>query len=224
MLNIPMYYSAHGEELVVERLIFMLEESPKRYKRSHKYMDVGCGHPTLMNNTYYHYKLGYKGLVVETNSSHFRDIREVRPDDIAYHVAITDRDNDTVILCDNALLGTPLGDEYNMRDVVRREEVSTMTMKSLLNNHPEFNECDFLSLDIDGSESLCLKGCDFTTYKPFVILIENIVREIDQTDMFCEYLDPFYHYIGNVGGNGIYMRNEWFYPYFVDEHNKRLVV
>lgn len=225
------YYSHHGEELVTERILYILERRkvdtvtigcPKKYKRTLTYVDIGAGDPIDASNTYFYYLMGYKGLVIEGASQYIAKFKEIRPNDIFLHTLVSDKDGEEKTLCNYAVIGTWLGDKHAKNKDYKRETLKTRTLTSIIKEYPAFAAPDVCNIDIDCSEELLLKGTDFNVFKPCIILIENTL-DTDQTFRWERYINPSYHYIGNVGGNGIYIRKEWFYYCFVDEHNRRPV-
>src|SRR5262245_25179872 len=68
-------YAQCGEDQVVFFILDYLNV------RKRDYLDVGAWAPTLNNNTYLFYTLGYRGVLVEPNVEACRKLREVRPGD-----------------------------------------------------------------------------------------------------------------------------------------------
>ena len=81
------YYSQFGEDIVLREIL-------------HKdivdgfYVDVGCFHPKKFSNTYFLYKLGWKGINIDMEEDKVSLFNLVRPKDINILSAISDVNED----------------------------------------------------------------------------------------------------------------------------------
>jgi FkbM family methyltransferase len=144
------------------------------------YIDVGSGHPVYDNTSFAFYLKGWHGITVEPNPSLARLTRAVRPRD--RHV--------------EALVGTSAGaatfylvDEFHglstMIEAHARAAqaqfgkssqaiaVPVTTLKELCQQHapPVF---DFLKVDVEGAEQDVLRGGDWQSYRPKLLVVEAL--------------------------------------------------
>ncbi len=75
-------YSQFGEDLIVRYLFDMLGTKQPTY------LDIGANHPRFISNTYYFYKRGARGVLVEPNPRLCKVLRSVRPRDVVLEVGI----------------------------------------------------------------------------------------------------------------------------------------
>lgn len=61
-----------------------------------KYIELGVMDPIISSNTYYFYKRGAKGILVEANPSLINRIKRIRPKDYIINKAIYDKDNSVI--------------------------------------------------------------------------------------------------------------------------------
>ena len=68
-------YAQSGEDLIAGYILQMLRA------RDVTYLDIGAYKPITLNNTFYFYKKGYRGVLVEPNMDLAKDLNSVRPGD-----------------------------------------------------------------------------------------------------------------------------------------------
>jgi FkbM family methyltransferase len=144
------------------------------------YIDIGSGHPVYDNTSFAFYLKGWHGITVEPNPSLARLTRAVRPRD--HHV--------------EALAGAAPGaatfylvDEFHglstMIEAHARAAqvqfgkssqaiaVAVTTLTELCERHapPVF---DFLKVDVEGAEHDVLRGGDWQSYRPKVLVVEAL--------------------------------------------------
>ena len=68
------YYSQFGEDAVLRALM------GKRHPKG-SYLDIGCYHPKKHSNTYFLYKLGWSGMLVDVEKAKLIACKLIRPSD-----------------------------------------------------------------------------------------------------------------------------------------------
>lgn len=196
-------YSQHGEETVIERYLGRIEKGT--------YIDIGADSPKELSNTYALYEIGWRGLLVEPMPHNVKELKAVRPEDIVEELALWDSEGE-LIMKDNVVENTPLGDQYKAGynpypNAVRKEHrVKCTTLPKLLEKYPQFNNVDFLSLDVETAEETILKTVDFTKFKPKLMCIEFKVRNDDYRKNWEKYVLPYYTEQEILFGNVFYLR------------------
>ena len=79
-------YSMNGEDLEIVKYFGNLNNG--------FYVDVGCYHPIEMNNTYLLYKKNWKGINIDVSKFSIDLFNFLRPDDLNYNLAISDKDGE----------------------------------------------------------------------------------------------------------------------------------
>lgn len=204
------YYSQHREEDII------LKYFPDALTIPGRYVDIGGGWVTELSNTYLLYQHGWQGLVVEPYDVMYQGHVKYRPKDINLKLAISNYIGESEHL-DTATIGSPIGNIYKNVDMMLRRDtgqpydhyvVNCITMNRLIADFPEFAEPDFISIDIDTNEEKLLECCDFSKFKPKLIVIEYMVRDVDYRPRWEHFLAPFYVSREMVPGNIFYWRRD----------------
>jgi FkbM family methyltransferase len=160
---------------------FILSFFNKSYKG--KFVDIGCFHPTRHNNTFTMYKNGWSGINIDLNPLTIDLFNFIRSKDININAAISDNEeNKTLYFVDE--LNTQNTLEFNHISFLKNhhnlkeEEISRQTIKTrrldkILDSY-NFNDIDFMNIDVEGHELNILNSIDFLKYKIKFICIEMI--------------------------------------------------
>ena len=95
------YYGQHKEDKLIKKYL-----SIDPNETNGKYIDIGTGEPIKINNSYYFYERGWRGILIEPHPRYYQLIKEERPEDIFLNIAITDYDGE-IEMCDTATTGCP---------------------------------------------------------------------------------------------------------------------
>jgi len=177
-------FSQAGEDLIV-RFFFQFRRIGKI-----TYLDVGAYDPIELNNTYYFYRRGYRGVLVEPNVSLCEKLRAVRPEDttlVAGIGATSAKEADYYIMT-HPSLNTFSKEEADHQTEVTKGQVSVKDVikMPLLNINDvmikHFKETPtFLSVDTEGLDLAILKSIDFERFRPHVICAETLVSGTTKT-------------------------------------------
>jgi len=153
----------------------------KKYKG--KFLDIGCFHPTRHNNTYAMYKRGWHGVNIDLNPLTIKLFNFFRTRDININAAISDKEESkTLYFVDelntqNTLEANHLSflkNHHNLKDEeIFEQEIKTKRLDKILDNY-NFNDIDFMNIDVEGHELNILNSIDFLKYKIKFICIEMI--------------------------------------------------
>ncbi len=160
---------------------FILSFFDKGYKG--KFVDIGCFHPTRHNNTYEMYKSVWHGINIDLNPLAIDLFNFTRSKDININAAISNNEeNKTLYFVDelntqNTLEVNHLSFLKNHHNL-KEEEISKQTIKTrrldkILDSH-NFNDIDFMNIDVEGHELNILNSIDFLKYNIKFICIEMI--------------------------------------------------
>ena len=180
-------YSQFGEDLIVRYLFDMLGTKQPTY------LDIGANHPRFISNTYYFYKRGARGVLVEPNPRLCKVLRSVRPRDVVLEVGIgltAETQADFFVFGGFADgLSTFSRSEATHWETVGLKGHGTIHVEHVIKvplvpiNHIiadnfEGRAPHFLSLDVEGLDLDVLKGLDFDRFAPDVVCVETL--EYDQ--------------------------------------------
>ena len=135
-------YSMFGEDVFVEKF----------FKKKSKgiYVDVGCFHPKKFSNTYFLYKLGWKGINIDMEEDKVSLFNLVRPKDINICAAISDKEENVKVNIENIF--SPLNTiSLNRSKKLNSKSIkeNSYYVKSQKINKIVKNKFDFLNIDID---------------------------------------------------------------------------
>ncbi len=208
-------YAQLGEDLILYYVMQMFDI------KKPSYLDIGAFHAKRLSNTYFFYKRGSRGVLVEPDPVLFRDLKKQRKQDVCLNVGVgcsSKKEADFYISSENGL-NTFSHIEAEKRQgavsINRIMKVPVTTINNILRNSCKVCP-DIVSIDVEGLDEEIVKSIDFTTYRPAAFCIETI-RFIDQyknssiTDFM---LSQNYKIFADTNVNTIYIDaerwNQWF--------------
>ena len=160
---------------------YLLNLFEKQYEG--KYLDVGCFHPTKHNNTFLFYKNGWKGMNIDLNPLTIELFNFMRPKDININSGVSndEKEKNLYFLNENNTQNTLsenqlffLKKHHNLKDEdIIKKKIKTKRLNFILEHH-QFNEIDFMNLDVEGHELEILKALDFEKTKIRYLCVEMI--------------------------------------------------
>ncbi len=168
-------YSQCGEDLIIDFCFMWLGRSAITY------LDIGANHPTLLNNTYFFYQKGFKGVLVEADVELCHLLATTRPRDRCLNVAVgvDGKPSAKVYIMTSRTLNTLIPSQatqyesYGREKIERVIEVRQRDINDILAT--EFDRApNLVSLDVEGLDLEILKHWDFTKFRPEVFCIETL--------------------------------------------------
>ena len=173
--NLKFYFN--GSQFQEDKKILKLFE--KDYKG--RYVDLGCFHPTRVNNTFKMYKNGWYGMNIDLNPLTIELFNFARPNDINICSAISNNEKKKKLyyLGDldpkNTLNFSHkkwLNKEFKISNKdIKSKSVKTQKLDKILKQN-NFIEFDFLNIDIEGHELEVLRSLNLRKFKISVICVE----------------------------------------------------
>jgi FkbM family methyltransferase len=175
-LGTHLSYAQNGEDLVVDSLFRVLGIDRPTY------VDVGAYEPVVCSNTYYFYRKGGRGVLVEPNVDLTPMLQRERPRDVVLTAGVGV--DDTAEL-DYYVLSLP---QLNTFDKTRAEAIEANTggkvrhlrtvKMPLLNINRVIADHlgaapDYLSVDVEGMDLAILKTLDFARFRPAIVCAEH---------------------------------------------------
>jgi FkbM family methyltransferase len=171
-------YSQGGEDIAADFLFQNIGVGPVTY------LDVGAHDPVKINNTYFFYRKGDRGVLVEPNGALCEKLRQVRPRDTVLEVGIgpsAAREADYYLMTDSSW------STFSKEEAEHEEKVTGGKIRikkvikiPLLNINDVMKEHfggppSFLSIDTEGLDLAILKSMDFARFRPPLICAETMV-------------------------------------------------
>lgn len=182
-------YSSYGEDAilngVMKRLSWLMQ---KDLFTPNTYIDIGSFHPVKDSNTYFLYKNGWYGTLVDPNSYFNALVHEIRPLDILYNCAVDiEEGTKEFFMFGNMDSSNTLSPEFAERKknsqhtgVSWTAQVPTKTINEIISIHLDYFHRTpfFMNIDIEGLDHEVIKTYTHDVRIPFVMI------EDDSMDMF----------------------------------------
>ena len=158
------YYSQFGEDVVLRELM------GKRHPKG-SYLDIGCYHPRKHSNTYFLYKLGWSGMLIDIEKAKLIACKMIRPRDKTLLCAVSNSKGTVPFYAPKkySVLTSliKLNDKFKQIGTVEQKTISEIIDIDLNGNCPTV-----ISIDIEGKDYDAIKGINFKRHTPKFILIE----------------------------------------------------
>ncbi|MEM7661502.1 MAG: FkbM family methyltransferase [Pseudomonadota bacterium] len=202
-------YSQCGED------VFLINECylPKQGT----YVDIGAGHPYFGSNTFLLYRRGWQGLTIDPNPDHGRLHRIVRPDDTFMELGIATRANELEYFrftnpdfntFDRDARDRAVGNNGKLTGSTR---IPVRPLAEILREQNVPETFDLLSVDCEGLDIDVLKSNDWTTFRPRIVLVEDLPSVDDPfqvTEVHEIMTELDYRRRATVGYTAVYQANE----------------
>lgn len=197
----PNSYSQFGEDTIIYELI-------KKYniRDDSIYIDIGANHPTRLSNTFYFYKRGFNGIIIEPNRDFAFLYRVFRKRDIFLTVGIGLKNGVAEYKYSfNHVLNSFL-DEGNTK-IMKKEYIPILRLESIL-DALKIKNIFLLSIDVEGLDyEVLISGSDILK-NVFVICIEaNTTYEKEKISNFLVKGNNFYLF-KEVGCNLLFINRQ----------------
>lgn len=184
------FFSIYGEDAIIMGLIDRYTmQTGKHLELS--YIDIGAWRPIKGSNTYFLYKNGFSGTVIEPNPHFVRMWRSIRPRDKYFAVGCgIEKYADLQIFHPSAASNT-FSEEFakeidntQPHHVTQTLRVPLRSLTEIITEHVSNFKLPFLlDIDIEGMDYEVVSSYDFPTgLRPIIILIEDKPPVGDSTD------------------------------------------
>jgi len=163
------HWSQSGEDVILGELL------PEKHGT---YVDVGAAHPRLGSNTYFLYRRGWQGTLIEPNPESAQALRKARPRDRVIEAAagatsgtaqFTIFQSDYLSSIDPAVTQERAEAGEVVASIL---EVPVVTLSDL-DLHADPSHPCLLSIDCEGADLEVLRGNNWNTFTPRVICVEE---------------------------------------------------
>jgi FkbM family methyltransferase len=162
-------------------------------KREHGFfIDVGAEQPVIDSVTYKLYLNGWRGINIEPQPEYFKQLENMRPEDINLNLAIgLAEDTSLDFYATTDAIGLA-GFGESARNELIKQGYNPVKIKVEVNSldnvcsDQNVREIDFLKIDVEGHELQVLRSFSFATIRPKLVIIEatkpntNNLREDNQ--------------------------------------------
>ena len=160
-------YANWGVDIIVDAIF--------KNKNKGIYIDIGCHHPLINNNTYILYKRGWSGINIDLDFSSIEMFNYFRPNDFNYKVALSSQKGEADLFFFHNRAPKNTLNKTNGKGAKLVKKIKTDTLDNIIKHSKlSIKGIDFLSIDVEGNELEVLKGLNIKKYKPKVIVLELI--------------------------------------------------
>jgi FkbM family methyltransferase len=180
------------------------------------YIDIGANDPVEHSVTKIFYDRGWRGINIEPVEAWVRKLRLARPEDINLQVAASNAPGElnffevvnTGLSTTNPEFAKRHASEHGFS--LREYSVPATTLTQICLEQ-EVKDIHFLKIDVEGSEQSVLEGIDFSTTRPWILVVEAtlpMLQAENYRDWEFRIISSNYHFVYFDGLNRFYVANE----------------
>ena len=171
-------YSQCGEDRIID---FLLNYGGNE-KRGISYLDIGCNDWRNLSNSYYLYRRGIRGVLIDANPIYVDEIKIYRPEDIVLNCGIGKKHSNEL---EFNIMNQSDVSSFNMDaikeaqkhspwlEIVKKIKVPVYTLDEIYEKY-FIKPPTIVSLDIEGDERDILESSNLNKYRPYIFIIETI--------------------------------------------------
>ncbi len=188
-------YSQFGEDVFLSNLLVMKEI------KEISYLDLGAGHPIIGSNTFWMYRRGASGIVVDANKSLIDKHSRIRSRDQQIFAVVGGNEDVVDFAISSNWSFSKRADLSGKLHYKETVSVNQILVQSLVD---KFSTTDkwLLNLDVEGLEVEILESLSFAKTRPMVCLIET--TKSTQTKIDCLMNKWEFRIITKLGMTSIY--------------------
>ncbi len=225
-------YSSYGEDSlfngILKRLSWIMQ---KNLFDQNTYIDIGSFHPVKESNTYFLYKHGWAGTLIDPNSYFNVLVHELRPHDILYNCAVdVESGTKEFYMFGDMDSSNTLSPEFAERKknsqhtgISWTAQVPTKTIDEIVKIHLDYFQRTpfFMNIDIEGKDLEVIKTYSHDVRIPFIMVeddsmnffnaseIRTVMQEkgyepIASTFLTTLYIDSTSRYYSNIKKIGMF--------------------
>lgn len=175
-----LYYSQYGEDKILDFALKILKN--KNLIDYVSYLDIGGCFPVDSSNSYFLYKLGYQGVVVEAVPELANKFKMLRKRDIVLNIGITSEgiDADMPFYYADGVCGSfeksavlEALDKCGFDSCVKSMSISVTSINDIMKKYFLEKPLFLCSIDVEGLDEDVLRSFDFKSFKPYFFCVET---------------------------------------------------
>jgi FkbM family methyltransferase len=169
-------------------------------KKDGFYVDVGCHHPTYINNTYLLHKQNWSGINIDVSQFSIDLFNYMRPQDLNYNCAISNKNEIIKFFFQKEFSQLSTIENTQAKIVfqgdIKQKEIQAFTLNEILSRDKyKDTKIDFLNIDVEGADLKVLEGLSFDKFKPELICVEIHDKEIQKNKIYNFLINKRYELI-----------------------------
>ena len=188
------------------------------------YIDVGCNHPFIGNNTYKLFKKGWNGINIDLDYTFIDSFKFHRPKDDNIQIGVSDKSGEQEMYFHHERSAINTLENSRGENAILKKNIKTSTLNDIIEKSNFKNkEIDYVSIDVEGFELNVLKGFNLKKYKPKALSIELIdpqmkkeefyhqnINNIINSEVYKYMSDNDYHFVNLLHSDLIFVSKEIF--------------
>ena len=208
--------SSYGEDAMLFGLMDRLKSMSQTDTFSYStYMDIGCYHPVIDNNTAFLYQGGWRGTLVDPNPAVKSEIEKYRPQDLFLQVAVTtDAGINELMVFNDANSMNSMNKDFveraqkaNNMEVIKTLQVESITIDQAFEKHIDrFGSApSIVNIDIEGMDYDVITSFSFKHRPLFIIIEDEILGSFEDSKLKLFMNSKDYAIVSANFLSGIYM-------------------
>ena len=205
------FYSQWGEDQSIQNFF--------KNKSKGFYVDIGCFHPVMYNNTCGLFNIGWSGINIDLNQTSIDMFNIIRPNDYNICAAISDEIEEKDIFFDDHFspvntIAKSFYDTSNKKisfKNLQKRKILTKKFDDVIKNIKNLPEINFLNIDCEGHDLSVLKGFNLQKHNPELICIETHYVNKNETPQYQDILSLMqknnYTIFERCGPSSIFKKN-----------------
>ena len=213
-LHIKKSHSSGAQDIIINHFF--------KNKKKGIYIDVGCYHPYIENNTKLLYDRGWSGINIDLDFHSIDFFNFVRKRDENINIAISDKEGEQDLYFFHNRSAINSLSEIRKNDAKEIKKIKTKTLNSIIENSKFNNEkINLLLIDVEGHEMEVLKSVNLKKYFPEMVVLKFLERDIlDNLEFYNQNIDQIinseifqymkknnYHFINWLGYDLFFVHN-----------------
>lgn len=212
-------HSSYGEDAVLFGLMNRLESMSKTNDFTYStYIDIGCFHPVIDNNTAFLYKGGWRGTLIDPNPAVKLEVETHRPQDLFLEVAVTtDPSINELMIFNDANSMNSMDKKFVERaqkasntEIIKTLKVESITIDQVFEKHIDrFGSVpSVVNIDIEGMDYDVITSFSFK-HRPLFFIIEDEILGSFEDSRLKKFMESKNYAIVSANFlSGIYMDKE----------------
>lgn len=173
-------FSQYGEDKVLDFALKILIN--KGVVTNLNYLDIGGCLPYSSSNSYFLYRQGYSGVVIEADPLLAKSFKKARQKDVVLNLGIIPENENKDLpfyyadgVCgsfDKENVLTAIS-KHNLNSECKSINIPTSTVNEILEKYFTNEPLILLSIDVEGLDEKIIKSIDFRRFSPYFLCVET---------------------------------------------------
>lgn len=200
-------FAYEGEDLILDRIF--------RHKDHGFYVDVGSCDPMATSNTYYFYRKGWQGLLIEPNLDLRARISGERERDDLIGIGVSESAAELSYYRFkrpewNTFVKTTADrvKEHSPDQFIDEVRIRTLPLTRILENQKVPAEIDFFSIDVEDMDIFVLRSNDFERFRPRAVVVEVraiTVQGLAESNIVAFMVEQGYYMYAKTRSNTVFV-------------------